>query len=47
MAKASEISPERQQVTGSTKSIDTEITRLKKRIKVYESSHGQHEQVVR
>lgn len=47
VAKASEISPERQQVTGSTKSIDTEITRLKKRIKVYESSHGQHEQVVR
>ncbi|XP_036981226.1 structural maintenance of chromosomes protein 6 isoform X2 [Acanthopagrus latus] len=47
VAKASEISPERQQVTGSTKSIDTEITRLKKKLKVYESSHGQHEQVVR
>ncbi|KAM9341065.1 structural maintenance of chromosomes protein 6 [Symphorus nematophorus] len=47
VAKATEISPERQQVTGSTKSIDTEITRLKKKLKVYESSHGQHEQVVR
>uniref|UniRef100_A0AAQ5XFB7 Structural maintenance of chromosomes protein 6 n=1 Tax=Amphiprion ocellaris TaxID=80972 RepID=A0AAQ5XFB7_AMPOC len=36
--------PERQQVTSSTKSIDTEITRLKRKIKVYESSHGEHEQ---
>lgn len=47
MAKATEISPERQQVTGSTKSLDTEITRLKKKIKVFESSHGEQEQVVR
>ncbi|XP_040916614.1 structural maintenance of chromosomes protein 6 isoform X1 [Toxotes jaculatrix] len=47
VAKASKISPERQQVTGSTKSIDAEITRLKKKIKVYESSHGEQEQVVR
>ncbi|KAM7376228.1 hypothetical protein PAMP_005971 [Pampus punctatissimus] len=47
VAKATEISPERQQVTGSTKSIDMEITRLKKKIKVYESSHGEPEQVVR
>ncbi|XP_023254750.1 structural maintenance of chromosomes protein 6-like [Seriola lalandi dorsalis] len=47
VAKASRISPERQQVTGSTKSVDTEITRLKRKMKVYESSHGEHEQVVR
>ncbi|XP_044022081.1 structural maintenance of chromosomes protein 6 isoform X2 [Siniperca chuatsi] len=47
VAKATEISPERQQVTGSTKSIDAEITRLKKKIKVFESSHGEQEQVVR
>ncbi|XP_051813828.1 structural maintenance of chromosomes protein 6 isoform X1 [Acanthochromis polyacanthus] len=47
VAKATEISPERQQVTGSTKSIDAEITRLKRKIKVYESSHGEHEKVVR
>ncbi|XP_022606022.1 structural maintenance of chromosomes protein 6-like [Seriola dumerili] len=47
VAKASKISPERQQVTGSTKSVDTEITRLKRKMKVYESSHGEHEQVVR
>uniref|UniRef100_A0A3Q0RNA1 Structural maintenance of chromosomes 6 n=1 Tax=Amphilophus citrinellus TaxID=61819 RepID=A0A3Q0RNA1_AMPCI len=46
VAKATEISPERQHVTGNTKSIDTEITRLKRKIKVYESSHGQQEQVV-
>uniref|UniRef100_A0A8C4NYP3 Structural maintenance of chromosomes protein 6 n=1 Tax=Dicentrarchus labrax TaxID=13489 RepID=A0A8C4NYP3_DICLA len=47
VTKATEISPERQQVTGSTKSIDMEITRLKKKLKVYESSHGEQEQVVR
>ncbi|KAM6917310.1 structural maintenance of chromosomes protein 6 [Lycodopsis pacificus] len=47
VAKATEISPERQQVTGSTRSIDTEITRLKKTIKVFESNHGEQEQVVR
>ncbi|XP_070776226.1 structural maintenance of chromosomes protein 6 [Enoplosus armatus] len=47
VAKATEISPERQQVASSTKSIDAEITRLKKKIKVLESSHGEQEQVVR
>ncbi|XP_045918494.1 structural maintenance of chromosomes protein 6 [Micropterus dolomieu] len=47
VGKATEISPERQQVTGSTKSIDAEITRLKKKIKVFETSHGEQEQVVR
>ncbi|TKS86990.1 Structural maintenance of chromosomes protein 6 [Collichthys lucidus] len=47
VAKATEISPERQQVIGTTKSIDAEITRLKRTIKVYESSHGEHQQVVR
>uniref|UniRef100_A0A3B5B5L6 Structural maintenance of chromosomes protein 6 n=1 Tax=Stegastes partitus TaxID=144197 RepID=A0A3B5B5L6_9TELE len=44
VAKATEISPERQQVSGSTKSIDTEISRLKRKIRVYESSHGEQEQ---
>uniref|UniRef100_A0A3B5AWY9 Structural maintenance of chromosomes protein 6 n=1 Tax=Stegastes partitus TaxID=144197 RepID=A0A3B5AWY9_9TELE len=34
VAKATEISPERQQVSGSTKSIDTEISRLKRKIRV-------------
>ncbi|XP_037602346.1 structural maintenance of chromosomes protein 6 [Sebastes umbrosus] len=47
VVKATEISPERQQVVGSTKSIDTEITRLKKKIKVFESNHGDCEQVIR
>ncbi|XP_037550761.1 structural maintenance of chromosomes protein 6 [Nematolebias whitei] len=47
VAKASQISPERQSDACSTKSIDTEITRLKKKLKVHESSHGEHEQVVR
>ncbi|CAG5866728.1 unnamed protein product [Menidia menidia] len=47
VAKATEISPERQQVTSSTRSIDTDITRLKKKINVCEGSHGEHEQVVR
>uniref|UniRef100_A0A3Q3EEY7 Structural maintenance of chromosomes protein 6 n=1 Tax=Labrus bergylta TaxID=56723 RepID=A0A3Q3EEY7_9LABR len=37
VAKASEISPERQQVSGSTMSIDREITQLKEKIKVLES----------
>ncbi|MED6254645.1 hypothetical protein ATANTOWER_030968, partial [Ataeniobius toweri] len=45
--KAKQISPERQHVTCSTKSIDTEITRLKKKLKVYESNHGEQEQVIR
>uniref|UniRef100_A0A668AAD1 Structural maintenance of chromosomes 6 n=1 Tax=Myripristis murdjan TaxID=586833 RepID=A0A668AAD1_9TELE len=44
VAKASEISPERQQVDRSAKSIDTEITRLKKRISVQESTHGDQEE---
>ncbi|XP_071354182.1 structural maintenance of chromosomes protein 6 isoform X2 [Trachinotus anak] len=47
VAKASKISPERQQAPDSTRSVDIEITRLKKKMKVYESSHGEHEQVVR
>lgn len=47
VAKASEICPERQQVNGSPKSIDVEITRLKKKLKVYESNYGEHETVVR
>ncbi|XP_041828358.1 structural maintenance of chromosomes protein 6 [Melanotaenia boesemani] len=47
VAKASEISPERQHVTCSTRVMDLEITRLKKKLKVYESSHGEPEQVVR
>ncbi|XP_012727779.2 structural maintenance of chromosomes protein 6 [Fundulus heteroclitus] len=45
--KATQISPERQNVTCSTNSIDTEITRLKKKLKVYESNHGEQEQVIR
>uniref|UniRef100_A0A3Q2DB56 Structural maintenance of chromosomes protein 6 n=1 Tax=Cyprinodon variegatus TaxID=28743 RepID=A0A3Q2DB56_CYPVA len=45
--KAKQISPERQEVTCSTKSIDAEITRLKKKLKVYESNHGEQEQVIR
>uniref|UniRef100_A0A3Q2NT50 Structural maintenance of chromosomes protein 6 n=1 Tax=Fundulus heteroclitus TaxID=8078 RepID=A0A3Q2NT50_FUNHE len=45
--KATQISPERQHVTCSTNSIDTEITRLKKKLKVYESNHGEQEQVIR
>ncbi|XP_046869724.1 structural maintenance of chromosomes protein 6 isoform X2 [Hypomesus transpacificus] len=47
VAKAKEISQERQDVNRSAKSIDTEITRLRKRISVQESSHGDQEQVVR
>lgn len=47
MAKATKISPERQQVSGSTRTIDTEITRLKKKIQVYESNHGEQDKVVR
>lgn len=47
MAKATQISPERQQVNRSPKSIDTEINRLQTKIKVYESNHGEREQVVR
>ncbi|MEQ2181351.1 hypothetical protein GOODEAATRI_010698 [Goodea atripinnis] len=47
LKKTQQISPERQHVTCSTKSIDTEITRLKKKLKVYESNHGEQEQVIR
>ncbi|XP_053192059.1 structural maintenance of chromosomes protein 6 [Scomber japonicus] len=47
VAKATKISPERQQVTSSTKRIDAEISRLKKRLKIYESCYGEQEQVVR
>ncbi|XP_020357157.2 structural maintenance of chromosomes protein 6 [Oncorhynchus kisutch] len=47
VAKAKEISPERQQVDRSARSIDVEITRLRRKISVQESSHGDHEQVVR
>uniref|UniRef100_A0A6Q2YU96 Structural maintenance of chromosomes protein 6 n=1 Tax=Esox lucius TaxID=8010 RepID=A0A6Q2YU96_ESOLU len=47
VAKAKEISPERRKVDRSAKSIDVEITRLRKKIGVQESSHGDHEQVVR
>lgn len=47
MAKASEISPERQQVTRSARTIDMEITQLRKKIQVHESSHGQREGVIR
>ncbi|XP_072313154.1 structural maintenance of chromosomes protein 6 [Eucyclogobius newberryi] len=47
VSKASEICPERQSANGSTKSIDSEITRLTKKLKIYESNHGEHETVVR
>lgn len=47
MAKAAEICPERQQVTRNARSIDMEITQLKKKIQVHESSHGQREAVIR
>ncbi|KAJ7990795.1 hypothetical protein DPEC_G00290620 [Dallia pectoralis] len=47
VAKAKEISPGRRKVDRSAKSIDVEITRLRKKISVQESSHGDHEQVVR
>uniref|UniRef100_A0A3B3YQ43 Structural maintenance of chromosomes protein 6 n=1 Tax=Poecilia mexicana TaxID=48701 RepID=A0A3B3YQ43_9TELE len=45
--KATQISPERQHVTSTTKSIDSEITRLKKKLKVYEGNHGEQELVIR
>lgn len=47
VAKAAEISPERQQVTSSARTIDMEITQLKRKIQVYESSHGLPEAVIR
>ncbi|XP_063764791.1 structural maintenance of chromosomes protein 6 isoform X2 [Eleginops maclovinus] len=45
--KASEISPQRQVVSCSSRSLDTEITRLQRKIKVYESIHGEQQQVMR
>ncbi|KAK7904232.1 hypothetical protein WMY93_016839 [Mugilogobius chulae] len=47
VVKASEICPERQQSKSSAKSIDLEITRLRKKLKIYESTHGEPEAVVR
>lgn len=47
VSKAKQISPERHNVACSTKSVDTEITRLKKKLKVYESNHGEQELVIR
>ncbi|KAL0969802.1 hypothetical protein UPYG_G00232480 [Umbra pygmaea] len=47
VAKAKEISPDRKQVGRCAKSIDVEITRLRKKISIQESSHGDHEQVIR
>lgn len=47
VAKASDICPERVEVTRSARSIDSEITRLRRRISAQESSHGDPEQVVR
>ncbi|TNN78243.1 Structural maintenance of chromosomes protein 6 [Liparis tanakae] len=47
VAKATEISPERQQATRSARSIDIEITRMKKTIEVHEENHGEQKQVVR
>uniref|UniRef100_A0A8C6SPL9 Structural maintenance of chromosomes protein 6 n=1 Tax=Neogobius melanostomus TaxID=47308 RepID=A0A8C6SPL9_9GOBI len=46
-AKAMKICPERPQVKSSTKTIELEIGRLKKRLLDYESSHGDQETVVR
>ncbi|XP_030627220.1 structural maintenance of chromosomes protein 6 [Chanos chanos] len=46
-AKAKEICPVREYVDRSAKSIDTEITRLRQKINTQESSHGNHEQVIR
>ncbi|RXN29322.1 structural maintenance of chromosomes 6-like protein [Labeo rohita] len=46
-AKAKEICPVRQQVNQSPRSIDTEITRLRQKISLEESSHGDKEQVIR
>uniref|UniRef100_A0A3B3E1R5 Structural maintenance of chromosomes protein 6 n=2 Tax=Oryzias melastigma TaxID=30732 RepID=A0A3B3E1R5_ORYME len=45
--KATAISPERQSGSCSAKTIDAEITRLKTKIQVYQSSHGDPEQLVR
>ncbi|XP_072545405.1 structural maintenance of chromosomes protein 6 isoform X2 [Salminus brasiliensis] len=45
--KAREICPLPQIPDRSTKSIDTEITRLRQKISSQESTHGNHEQVIR
>ncbi|KAI9526947.1 hypothetical protein NQZ68_034617 [Dissostichus eleginoides] len=47
VSKASEISPQRQVVSASSRSLDTEITLLQRKIQVYESIHGEQQQVVR
>ncbi|KAI4795695.1 hypothetical protein KUCAC02_029713, partial [Chaenocephalus aceratus] len=47
VSKASEISPQRQVVSASSRSLDTEITRLQRKIKVYESIHGEQQLTVR
>ncbi|XP_012677888.1 structural maintenance of chromosomes protein 6 [Clupea harengus] len=45
--KAKQISPVRQSVDRSTKSLDTEITRLRQKITAQERSHGDKEKVMR
>ncbi|RVE57610.1 hypothetical protein OJAV_G00218000 [Oryzias javanicus] len=45
--KATAISPERQSGSCSAKTIDAQITCLKKKIQVYQSSHGDPEHLVR
>lgn len=47
VSKALEICPERPQVKSSARTIDLEITRLQKKLMIYESSHGDQETVVR
>ncbi|XP_068195260.1 structural maintenance of chromosomes protein 6 [Antennarius striatus] len=47
VAKAKEIGLEPQEVTRSASAVDTEITQLQTKIKVYESSYGKLGQVVR
>ncbi|XP_060790472.1 structural maintenance of chromosomes protein 6 isoform X2 [Neoarius graeffei] len=46
-AKAKEICPDPQRTDRSAKSIDTEITRLRQKISLQESTYGNQEQVVR
>ncbi|KAL2098864.1 hypothetical protein ACEWY4_005344 [Coilia grayii] len=45
--KAKKICPERQSADRSTKSLDTEITRLRQKITAQEQSHGDKEKVIR
>ncbi|KAM6961221.1 structural maintenance of chromosomes protein 6 [Aplochiton taeniatus] len=47
VAKASEICPERLEVNRSAKSMDSELSRLRRRVSVQESNHGDPELVVR